>query len=72
MVDYEGDYQRFVEKNEGEAAKMEEKESRRREIEKSQIKAKSKVPCELPLPLLLLVKRGLEMPQPIGASRTLI
>ncbi len=43
MVDYEGDYQRFVEKNEDEAVKMAEKEERRREIEKSQIKAKSKV-----------------------------
>lgn len=43
LRDYEGNYNRFLEKNEGEAEVMAEKEAKRRELEKSQIKAKSKV-----------------------------
>ena len=43
LRDYEGNYDRFLEKNEGEAEVMAEKEAKRRELEKSQIKAKSKV-----------------------------
>ncbi len=43
LHDYEGNYDRFLEKNEGEAEVMAEKESKKRELEKSQIKAKSKV-----------------------------
>jgi len=43
LRDYEGNYSRFLEKNEGEAEVMAEKEAKRRELEKSQIKAKSKV-----------------------------
>lgn len=43
MRDYEGNYDRFLEKNEGEAEVMAEKEAKKRELEKSQIKAKSKV-----------------------------
>ncbi|BDA42998.1 probable energy-dependent translational throttle protein EttA [Coccomyxa sp. Obi] len=43
LRDYEGNYDRFLEKNEGEAEVMAEKEAKKRELEKSQIKAKSKV-----------------------------
>ncbi len=44
LRDYEGNYERFLEKNEGEAEIMAEKEAKKKELEKSQIKAKSKVP----------------------------
>lgn len=47
MRDYEGNYDRFLEKNEGEAVVMAEKEAKKRELEKSQIKAKSKVGAAL-------------------------
>jgi ATPase subunit of ABC transporter with duplicated ATPase domains len=43
LVDYQGDYELFLEQNEEEAEKMEAKEEKQREIEKSQIKAKSKM-----------------------------
>ncbi len=43
LTDYEGTYARFLEKNAGEAAKMGVKEQKKKELEKSQIKAKSKV-----------------------------
>ena len=43
LTDYEGTYARFLEKNESEAGKMAVKEQKRKELEKSQIKAKSKV-----------------------------
>lgn len=43
LRDYEGDYERFLEKNETEAEVIAEKEAKKKEIEKSQIKAKSKV-----------------------------
>ncbi len=43
LRDYEGNYDRFLEKNEGEAEVMAEKQAKKRELEKSQIKAKSKV-----------------------------
>lgn len=43
LRDYEGDYERFLEKNEAEAEVIAEKEAKKKEIEKSQIKAKSKV-----------------------------
>ena len=43
LRDYQGDYEIFLEQNETEAEVMEEKEERRRELEKTQIKAKSKV-----------------------------
>ncbi len=42
LRDYEGDYDLFLEKNEGEADVMAEKEAKKKEVEKSQIKAKSK------------------------------
>ena len=42
LRDYEGDYDLFLEKNEGEADAMAEKEAKKKEVEKSQIKAKSK------------------------------
>lgn len=42
LKDYEGNYERFLEKNEGEADVMAEKEAKKKELEKSQIKAKSK------------------------------
>ena len=42
LKDYEGDYEFFLEKNEGEADVMAEKEAKKKELEKSQIKAKSK------------------------------
>lgn len=46
LTDYEGTYARFLEKNESEAGKMAVKEQKKKELEKSQIKAKSKVtPC---------------------------
>jgi hypothetical protein len=47
LRDYEGNYDRFLEKNEGEAVVMAEKEAKKRELEKSQIKAKSKVSAAL-------------------------
>jgi ATPase subunit of ABC transporter with duplicated ATPase domains len=43
LTDYEGTYARFLEKNEAEAGKMAVKEAKKKELEKSQIKAKSKV-----------------------------
>ena len=43
LTDYEGTYARFLEKNESEAGKMAVKEQKKKELEKSQIKAKSKV-----------------------------
>ncbi|KAL4439755.1 hypothetical protein ABPG75_002756 [Micractinium tetrahymenae] len=43
LVDYQGDYELFLEQNEEEAEKMAEKEEKAREIEKSTIKAKSKM-----------------------------
>ena len=43
LRDYEGNYERFLEKNEDEAEVMAEKEAKKKELEKSQIKAKSKV-----------------------------
>ena len=43
LVDYDGDYDLFLEENEGEREKMEEMESRSKEIEKDTIKAKSKM-----------------------------
>ena len=42
LKDYEGNYERFLENNEGEADVMAEKEAKKKELEKSQIKAKSK------------------------------
>jgi ATPase subunit of ABC transporter with duplicated ATPase domains len=42
LRDYEGDYDLFLEKNEGEADAMADKEAKKKEVEKSQIKAKSK------------------------------
>ena len=42
LRDYEGSYERFLEKNEDEAEVMAEKEAKKKELEKSQIKAKSK------------------------------
>ena len=43
LRDYEGNYDRFLEKNDDEAEIMAEKEAKKKELEKSQIKAKSKV-----------------------------
>ena len=43
LRNYEGNYERYLERNEEEAVKVEEKEGKKREVEKSQIKAKSKV-----------------------------
>eukprot|EP00887_Chlorella_sp_A99_P000425 scaffold17.g425.t1 len=43
LVDYQGDYEVFLEENEVEAEQMAVREERQREIEKSQIKAKSKM-----------------------------
>lgn len=43
FVDYKGDYEVFLEQNEDEAEKMQALEDAQREVEKSQIKAKSKV-----------------------------
>jgi ATPase subunit of ABC transporter with duplicated ATPase domains len=43
FVDYDGDYEVFLEENEDEAAVMEEMEAKRMEQEKSGIKAKSKM-----------------------------
>jgi hypothetical protein len=42
LRDYEGSYERFLEKNEDEAEVMAEKEAKKKELDKSQIKAKSK------------------------------
>lgn len=42
-MDYKGDYEVFLENNEEEAEKIAAIEEARREVEKSQIKAKSKV-----------------------------
>ena len=49
LKDYEGNYERFLEKNEGEADVMAEKEAKKKELEKSQIKAKSKARARLSL-----------------------
>jgi len=43
IVDYEGDYEYFLEQNEDEAERLEEMEAKKREVEKSNITAKSKV-----------------------------
>lgn len=43
IVDYEGDYEYFLEKNEDEAERIEELETKQREVEKSNIVAKSKL-----------------------------
>ncbi|KAG2485398.1 hypothetical protein HYH03_015884 [Edaphochlamys debaryana] len=43
LQDYQGDYDYYLSKNTDEAAKMEEKEARVKEIEKDNIKAKSKM-----------------------------
>ena len=43
LTDYEGTYARFLEKNVEEAAVMAAKDQKKRELDKSQIKAKSKV-----------------------------
>ena len=43
LRDYEGNYEEFLEKNEGEAVVMAAKEDKMREIEKDNIKAKSKM-----------------------------
>lgn len=43
LTDYEGTYERFLEKNEAEAEVMAAKEQKKKELDKSQIKAKSKV-----------------------------
>lgn len=43
LMDYKGDYEVFLENNEEEAEKIAAIEDARREVEKSQIKAKSKV-----------------------------
>lgn len=43
LRDYEGNYSEFLEKNEDEAQIMAAKEAKQREIEKSSIKAKSKM-----------------------------
>lgn len=43
LVDYDGDYELFLEENEEERGKMEKMEEKQREIEKSTIKAKSKM-----------------------------
>lgn len=50
LRDYEGDYDLFLEKNEGEADAMAEKEAKKKEVEKSQIKAKSKARGACPRP----------------------
>lgn len=55
LKDYEGDYELFLEKNEKEADVMAEKEAKKKELEKSQIKAKSKAraaPCSPALQIL--------------------
>jgi GTP-binding protein EngB required for normal cell division len=43
LRDYEGNYEEFLEKNEEEAVVMAAKEDKMREIEKDNIKAKSKM-----------------------------
>lgn len=43
LKDFKGDYEYFLEQNDGEAAKMEVKEERQREVAKDNIKAKSKM-----------------------------
>ena len=43
LTDYEGTYARFLEKNEQEAAVMAAKDQKKKELDKSQIKSKSKV-----------------------------
>ena len=43
LVDFQGDYEYYLSQNEDEAVKMEAKEEKLREIEKDNIKAKSKV-----------------------------
>lgn len=45
LRDYGGDYDIFLEKNTKEAATMSEKLDKQKELQKSQIKAKSKVSC---------------------------
>ena len=49
LRDYEGNYSEFLEKNEDEAQIMAAKEAKQREIEKSNIKAKSKM-SKVPVP----------------------
>ena len=43
LMDFQGDYDFYLEQNEDEAAKMEVKETAKREIEKDNIKATSKL-----------------------------
>lgn len=43
LKDYGGDYELFLEKNASEADVMAEKQAKQKELEKKQIKAKSKV-----------------------------
>ena len=51
LTDYEGTYARFLEKNEQEAAVMAAKDQKKKELDKSQIKAKSKVETQEILPM---------------------
>ena len=50
LTDYEGTYARFLEKNEQEAAVMAAKDQKKKELDKTQIKAKSKVRTALNAP----------------------
>ena len=43
LRDYGGDYELFLEKNSKEARAMSDKETKQKELQKSQIKSKSKV-----------------------------
>lgn len=43
LKDFDGDYEYYLSQNQAEAVKMEVKEERSKEIEKDNIKAKSKV-----------------------------
>ena len=61
LRDYEGNYERFLEKNEGEAEFMAEKEAKKKELEKSQIKSKSKVLLPLPPPCLCRLAKKLPL-----------
>lgn len=55
LKDYGGNYELFLEKNKKEADKMAEKQGRQKELQKSQIKSKSKVgrSSKACLPLLI-------------------
>lgn len=66
LTDYEGTYARFLEKNAGEAAKMGVKEQKKKELEKSQIKAKSKVS----IPAEHHARDARHVPASSGSSKT--